>query len=169
MARFQPGQSGNPAGRGAKPGPRREQRRRRRVELAAIEQAREKLTARLDNVLRIVETHALRGDMYACSTWLNFAMPRPRPESPKVIIEGLDGDCETAAGAVMHALSRGDLSCEQAQVYMQILEARARLSFSASTVAKLAKLKELLRARGAHQLADNLSLPIIRQFAEHAS
>ena len=169
MARFEKGVSGNPKGRAVAAGPRREQRRRRRTELKAIEAARNKLTSRLDHVLEVVETYALSGDMIAAGHWLNFAMPRPRPESPRLEIPGLDADAETASAAVMAALSRGAISCEQGETLLRILEARARLSFSAQTVQKLARLKELLRARGAPQLADTLSLPIVRQFAEGAS
>ena len=169
MAKFQKGEVANPQGRGVAPGPRREQRRRRRVEKQAIEQAREKIAGKIIRVLDIVERCALAGDMHAAGHWLNFGMPRPRPESPRVMIEGLDGDAETASAAVMAALSRAEISVEQAQGYLQILEARARLSFSASTVAKLSKLRELFRARGMNGLAENLSLPVIRRELEGIS
>lgn len=166
MAKFQKGQVANPAGRGVKPGPRREQRRRARLEKKATEEARKRLSSRLDFVLDKVDQAIAQGDMHAASIWVYSALGRPRPESPRVAIPGLDQDCETAATAIMLALSRAEISAEHAETLFKILEARGRLSFSANTLSKLAKIKELLRARGAHALADNLSLPILRQQVE---
>lgn len=98
MSRFQPGQSGNPAGR--PPGSSNTLHQR----------LRDAVGARFDELVRSVLDAAISGDMAAAALILNRVVPTIRPmQEPQPF--ALAGDSMTAkAHAILDAVGRGELS-----------------------------------------------------------
>lgn len=112
MARYQPGQSGNPAGK--PPGIKN-----------ANTRARLGLAEHLPMVLKVLVQQAEAGDLTACKLILDKTMPSLRPQALPALLPGLgEGSPAERAESVMQSLASGQLSPDLA---VMILTALAKI------------------------------------------
>jgi hypothetical protein len=127
---FQPGQSGNPAGR--KPGV--PDRRTRMAKAFAGE---------YDGIVQAIINKAKDGDMTAASLYLSRVEPPLRPKAERVTFK-LDPAAPFAdqAGAVLLAVSQGDLDPDTAKMLIDCISAAASLRKFDAFEAELALMRE---------------------------
>ena len=127
MAKFQKGQSGNPAGR--PPGiPNPNTRLRQQI----AEHAPEIITAMV--------TAAKAGDTSAASLLLGRLLPPVRPESPGQAIDD-GGDLAARAESIVSATMNGSLSPTTASELMNVLAGQARIKELVELEQRLALLE----------------------------
>lgn len=114
MARFQPGQSGNPAGR-----PKGVPNPQARLRLAIAEHVPAIIT-------RMVEA-ARDGDVAAASLLLSRVLPPARAESQAVQIEGAGETLAERAEAIAVATLAGEVPTSTAADLMSVLTGQARI------------------------------------------
>lgn len=131
MSRFQPGQSGNPAGR-----PKGVPNPQARLRNAISEHVPGIIT-------RMVEA-ARDGDVAAASLLLSRVLPPVRPESQSVQIDGAGSTLAERAEAIAAATLAGEVSTSAAVDLMTVLQGQAR-------VKELAELEERIAALEANQ------------------
>lgn len=129
MSKFQPGKSGNPAGRpkGIKD---------RRVAL------REKLAPHADDLIETVIFCAKNADMQAMKIVMDRLIPPLKEEAIQVkipIIASAD-DCTQAQAAVLNAVAAGEILPSEGQVVSGLIEAQRR-AFETSDLAQ--QMREL--------------------------
>ena len=131
MARYQPGQSGNPAGK--PPGIKN-----------ANTRARLGLAEHLPMVLKVLVQQAEAGDLTACKLILDKTMPSLRPQALPALLPGLgEGTPAERGESVIQALADGRISPDLA---VMILTA-------------LAKVKEI-NANGESQIDSDFTITI---------
>lgn len=112
--KWQPGQSGNPAGR--KPGQ------------TLASKLRAAVGADFDAIVRALIQAAKTGDMQAASLLLARVVPAVRPIQEPIRLD-LPGDTLTEkAGAVLDAVARGDLAPTDAKALLDGLAAVAKIT-----------------------------------------
>jgi len=107
MAKFQPGQSGNPTGR--KPGSGRIQRFR-----AAIEKD-------VPDIIDAMVANAKSGDSSAASLLLSRVIPPVRPQVREVQLALPSDNPAAATQVVINALAVGDISVDTANQLMDVI------------------------------------------------
>ncbi|WP_295446494.1 DUF5681 domain-containing protein [uncultured Thiodictyon sp.] len=113
MARFQPGQSGNPAG--MKPGtPNR------------AAKLRDAIAKDLPEIVAALVEQAKAGDVQVARLLMDRALPALRPVAAPVAVP-LGNDLTQASGAVLAALSTGEIATDQASDLAAVLSALARV------------------------------------------
>lgn len=109
MARYQPGQSGNPAGKPA--GIKN-----------ANTRARHSLAEHLPMVFKVLVQQAEAGDLTACKLIMDKCLPNARPESLPRALPGLgEGTPQERGEAVIQALASGQLSPDLAVLILTAL------------------------------------------------
>lgn len=131
MARFQPGQSGNPAGR-----PKGIANPQARLRQAISEHVPAIIT-------RMVEA-ARGGDVSAASLLLSRVLPPARPESQTIQIEGAGATMAERAEAIAVATLAGEVPTSTAAELMAVLTGQARIK-------ELVELEERIAALEAKQ------------------
>lgn len=135
--KFQPGQSGNPAGRpvGAK---------------GRASVLRDSLDAEVPEILKAVVQQAKDGDIQAARLILERCLPPIRAVGPKVeapLEHFAEGDLKVRAEAVVTALGRGDISTDVAQSLMGALNVQAGILETSDLAERISKLEEALNVR----------------------
>ncbi len=123
MAKFKPGQSGNPRGR--PPG------------RSTAQGLRERLAERAGEVLAVVLDAALSGDLMAARLVLERVVPALRPQASPVELPALAaaGTLTERAGAILAAAGAGEIGPDVA----------AHLLAALGGVARIAEIDELMR------------------------
>ena len=131
MGKFQPGQSGNPAGK--KPGTVNRQ-------LAALREA-------ADKVLPLVVEKALAGDSDAQKLILDRALPRPKSMSPAEPFALPEGELLDQVRVVLRQVADGELSPTAAVEVVGMVATAAKVEEIDSLRAELNSLKRALEGR----------------------
>lgn len=125
MAKFQPGQSGNPKGR-----PKRTE---------TLTRLREQLSERAPAIIERMIQAALDGDSTAAKLILERCLPvlkaegRPLPEKVQLDPDG-----------ILEAVARGIVTLEQARDLMALLGERAKIAEAFETAERLERIERLL-------------------------
>jgi len=137
--RFQPGQSGNPAGRP------RGSRNRTSVLL-------EQLQGEGDKIIERVVKDALKGRAVALRLVVERLLPvkgsRDKAVALDIPASGRAGELVDAAAAVMESAAAGEITLPEAQQYMQLLESQRRLLETGELVERLEALERAVPAGG---------------------
>jgi hypothetical protein len=138
QGRFPPGSSGNPDGR-----PRGSRHRALRAldsigERGAIE------------ALRTVVRAAARGDIAAAKILLDRVWRAPNGRVVRIDLPTMTGssDLVAAAGAVVDAVATGELTPEEAQAVMAVLDGHRRAVETAELQQRVADLERGMKERG---------------------
>ena len=133
MAKFKPGQSGNPRGR--PPG------------RSTAQGLRERLAGRAGDVLDVVLYAALAGDLQAARLVLERVVPALRPQASPVELPALAaaGTLTEKATAILAAAGAGEVGPDTA----------AHLLAALGGVARIAEIDELTRRVAALEAADH--------------
>ena len=112
MAKFQPGQSGNPGGR-----PKKD-----------TAQLAEKLKTHGESVLQVVVDQALKGDLAACKLILDRLYPPIKPSSKPVQFEMIQDNSLSSSGrCVLNAVASGDLPPDTGIQMIQSIASLAKI------------------------------------------
>lgn len=136
--KYQPGQSGNPAGRS--PGSKN------RVTIL-----RESLNGAIPQILETLTQQAIAGDVSSARLLLERVVPPIRATGPSLEseIEGfVGGDLATRAELVIGAMGRGDVSVDMAQAMLGALNTQAAITETSDLSDRIAKLEALLNVNG---------------------
>lgn len=125
--KFQPGQSGNPAGR--KPGSGKVAKLRAHIEKAVPE------------ILDALVAQARNGDAAAAKLLLDRALPILKPE-PRTQAAA----APTAPAAILAAAAAGELPLEQAERLMALAVAQAKVAELVEVQDRLERIEIILRA-----------------------
>lgn len=137
--KWQPGQSGNPAGR--KPG-----EKSKRTLVA------EALNAGSEDVARKVIAEALQGDMTAAKLVLERVHPPLRNEGPRVQFEyDRTAPLVEQAQQVFAAMAKGECDVDTGKILIECLTAHARLKEVDDLAARISQLEEAALAGAATQ------------------
>ncbi|MCC4115335.1 DUF5681 domain-containing protein [Aromatoleum toluclasticum] len=129
MAKFKPGQSGNPAGRP------------RGTKVKSTE-LRELLQAKAPELVAKVAEMALDGDATALRMCLDRILPPLRPsDGPSPEFDLGDGNLGEQAQRVTSGLAEGQLTAEQANALMSLLAGQARILETAELERRIAALE----------------------------
>ena len=129
MARFQPGQSGNP--RGPKPGSGPVQKLRKAIEQDAPE------------ILAAMVTAAKGGDTAAAKLLLDRIVPPIKPETRQPAAPG-----PTDPGEILQAAAEGRLTFEQAERLMSLAVERAKVAELVEIQERLRRIEGMLKSPG---------------------
>ncbi len=127
MAKFKPGQSGNPAGR-----PRGD---------VTQHKLRAALGADLEQIIAVVRDRAMAGDMGAVRLILDRTIGPIRATDPPVTLP-LTGTPGEDARTIAQATGRGEISPGTAQQLMGAIASQARVLETAELLARIEKLEE---------------------------
>ena len=119
--RWQPGRSGNPAGR--KPG------------TGSIQQLRVQIEFLIPEIIQKLATKAREGDIGAARLLLERVVPALKPVEAPQTLQIAKGDLSTQAKSIVALASAGEVSLAQA----------SQLLWALSAVAKLIEVDELLK------------------------
>ena len=135
---FQPGKSGNPAGR-----PKGIKDRRSAL--------REKLLPHADQLIEMVTTFAKSGDMQAMKIVMDRIIPPLREEAIHVTIPKIASadDCTRAQAAVVNAVAAGELMPGEGQVMSGLIEAQRRAYETSELSKRLQAIEDALNNPGA--------------------
>jgi hypothetical protein len=125
--KFQPGQSGNPAGR--PPG----------IE-SQVSKWRKDIAARVPKIIDSLATLAEQGDAQAARLLFERAIPPLRATDLAAPVE-LPTDMAAAATAVLSALAAGDVTPDQASGIASVLASLAKVHETAALEARIAALE----------------------------
>jgi hypothetical protein len=134
MARFKPGQSGNPAGR-----PRGSPNK--------ATQLRELIRADMPEIIAALVTKAKDGDAQSASVLLSRVLPPLRPISEGQTIQAAGETLADRAEAVAAAALTGDLSPSTAGELMSVLAAQSRVIEISELAARLERIEAALKAQ----------------------
>lgn len=118
MAKFRPGESGNPRGR-----PRGR---------TLADELRKTVTPRFREVVGVIVDRALDGDMAAASLLLSRLVPPLRPVAEPIQFEA-GGNLITKAEAIIDALADGALTPDEAKATLESIHLAARIEESTKT------------------------------------
>ncbi len=129
MAKFKPGQSGNPAGRprGTKD-TRTELRELLRPHAPAL-------------VAKVVALALDEGDVAAPRICVERLIPALKPQSEPVSLPGMRGTLSERGNTVLGAMARGRLSPDEAATVLQALAAQARIREFDDLASRIAELE----------------------------
>jgi hypothetical protein len=132
MAKFKPGQSGNPRGRpkGCS---------------NASRVLREKIHAELPAIIKTLVELAQGGDTQAASVLLARALPPLRPVSEATELSGAGATLADRAEAVAAATLAGNLAPSTASELMGMLAGHARIVETSELAARLERIEEALK------------------------
>lgn len=137
MAKFQPGQSGNPSGKtkGAKD---------KRTAL------REMLQPHAKALMDVAVGMAKQGDTAALKLCLDRLMPPIREERIHVTVPKITGpdDCTTAQAAVLNAVACGEMLPSEGAVLSGLIDAQRRAYETSDHTKRLLALEEQLKLKG---------------------
>jgi hypothetical protein len=119
--RWQPGRSGNPAGR--KPG------------TGSVQQLRAQIELLIPEIIQVLAAKARDGDIGAARLLLERVIPALKPLEAPQALQVDEGDLSTQAKSVIALAASGDVSIGQA----------SQLVTALGTVAKLIEVDELLK------------------------
>jgi hypothetical protein len=122
--KFQPGQSGNPAGR--------------RVGTGKVAKLRAMID--VEAILAALQAQALAGDVAASRTLLAHAIPALKPIDAAVKVT-LSGSLAESGQSVMAGLSKGALTPDQGQAVMASLASLARLVETSELIERIEALE----------------------------
>ena len=126
---FQPGQSGNPAGK-----PKGVKHRTTKI--------REEILANAPGLLDSLLEQAMAGDVAAAKLLLERCLPPLRGVDEPVLVPGLEGSLSEQGQAVVSAAAQGRLTPSQAATLMTALGGQARLVELDELVKRIEKLEE---------------------------
>jgi hypothetical protein len=133
MAKFEPGQSGNSAGR-----PKGS--RDRRTEL------RQLLQPHAADLIETVVAKALAGDMAAMRLCLDRICPTLKPQSEPIQTDIAGGTLTEQAAAIFEAVTSGEISTDDAATLAGILANTARVQEADGKLRQIEEIKKLLTA-----------------------
>ena len=133
MARFQKGQSGNPAGR--TPGTRN-----------TATQLRQMIADDLPEILGVLRTAALQGDVQAASLLIGRVLPPLRAESASVEVTSNGNALAQRAEAIVASVLAGDIPGDVASTFMSTLVAQARVLETDELLLRIDRLETALNA-----------------------
>lgn len=133
MAKFEPGQSGNSAGR-----PKGSKDRRT--------QLRELLQPHAEALIEKAVNMALAGDTTALKLCLDRIVPALKPQSEPVTLDLPTGSLTEQAEAIFRAVADGVLPADDGAALIAMLHNQARLRDEDETHANIKKIKERLEA-----------------------
>lgn len=133
MARFQKGQSGNPAGRA--PGTRN-----------TSTQLRQMIVDDLPEILGVLRTAALQGDVPAASLLLGRVLPPLRAESATVEVISNGSTLSQRAEAIVASVLSGEIPGDIASSLMSALVAQARVLETDELLLRIERLETALNA-----------------------
>ena len=119
--RWQPGRSGNPAGR--KPG------------TGSVQQLRAQIELLIPEIIQVLAMKAREGDIGAARLLVERVVPALKPLETPQALQIAEGDLSTQAKSVVALAASGDVSIGQA----------SQLVTALGTVAKLIEVDELVR------------------------
>jgi len=134
MARFKPGQSGNPAGR-PKGSPNK------------ATQLRELIRVELPEILKVLVDKAKDGDSQSAAVLLSRVLPPLRPVSEGQTIQAAGETLADRAEAVAAAALTGDLAPSTAGELMAVLAGQARIAEISELAARLERIEATLKAQ----------------------
>ena len=129
---FQPGQSGNPAGR--RPG------------TGKIAKLRKSIEGDIPGIVQAMVAAAKSGDTAAAKLLLDRAIPALKPMDTPVILP-MDGTLAEAGAAILEAVGAGQITPDQAGKLLQGLGALARVEEVAELKDRMAALERVLQQR----------------------
>lgn len=137
MAKFQPGQSGNPAG---KPKGTKDSR-------TAL---REMLKPHTKDLVDVVVSFAKSGDMAAMRIVMERLMPPVKEEPIRVDLPEIAGidDCGKAQAALVNAAAAGKLLPSEARLMCELIDAQRRAFETNDVARRLEAIEEALRRTG---------------------
>ena len=136
---FQPGQSGNPAGR---------PRKKSKGEMLGAELTDDDLKA----IFKKVVDAAKGGDLQAVRTVLDRVWAPLRAVDPPAYLEPLSGTLTAQGHAILAAMTEGDLSPGQAAQLLGALASQAKLVETDDFAKRLEAIEKRLGANGRAQL-----------------
>ena len=119
--RWQPGHSGNPAGR--KPG------------TGSVQQLRAQIELLIPEIIQVLAMKAREGDVGAARLLLERVVPALKPVEAPQALQIAEGDLSSQAKSIVALAASGDVSIGQA----------SQLVMALGTVAKLIEVDELLK------------------------
>jgi len=129
MAKFKPGESGNPNGR-----PKGK---------SAGAMVRTEIEARRQDVLNVVIDAAINGDMQACKMLLDRIAPTLRPVAASVELEiGNDMSLSEQAAQVAQAAFNGNIAPDTANTLMSVLSSRAKIIETSELISRIEALEQ---------------------------
>lgn len=138
MAKFQKGQSGNPAGkpRGAKD---------KRTAL------RELLRPHAEELVTRVVELAKMGDMSAMRICIDRIMPPVKEDPIQVALPKISGpeDCTRAQAAVLNAVTAGDMLPSEGQALASLIDSQRRAYETTELTRRLEEIEAHLKMKGA--------------------
>lgn len=129
MAKFQKGQSGNPAGR-----PKQESAR-----------IREQLNKHSNEIVEVLLDKVRDGDSAALKMALDRISPTLKPTSQKVQIEANSGNLQDMSAAVMQAIINGTYSTDTLKHITSAIATLARVEEVTALKEKLESMEKLLK------------------------
>jgi hypothetical protein len=147
---FEPGQSGNPAGRpvGVKD---------RRTEL------RDLLQPHAAALIKKAVDLALKGDTTALRLCLDRLCPPLKPQAEAVVID-ISGTPSEQAGQVVASAASGDITPDAAAAIMELLTAQVRIEDMTAVKADIEEIKALLKANKLNEENDRWRQSQLQQF-----
>lgn len=128
MARFKPGESGNPRGR--EPGSKNK--------ATAL---RESIAAHIPEILDALVEQARQGDTAAAKLLLDRALPALRPTDQPVTLPLAGADLASDGRAVVSAVGDGEVTPDQAKSLLSGLGALARVIETAELLERIERLE----------------------------
>jgi hypothetical protein len=132
MPKFQPGQSGNPAGR--RPG------------TGKIAQLRKTIERDVPEILQAMTKAAKDGDTTAARLLLERTVPALRPADTPVKV-AVGGSLTEAGESILQAVGAGEITPDQAGKLLQGLGAQARVEEIVDMKTRLEAVERVLRSR----------------------
>ncbi|MBK1720501.1 DUF5681 domain-containing protein [Thiocystis violacea] len=128
MAKFQPGQSGNP--RGPRPGS------------GPVQKLRKAIEKDLPDIIQAMSEAAKQGDPSAARLLMDKVLPNIKPETRPLPVMGTAVEPQ----AIVDALTAGVLTSEQAREVMALLADRAKISEAVENAERLARIEAMLKS-----------------------
>lgn len=128
MARYQPGESGNPAG---KP----------KGAVSKMTRLRQSIEKDLPAIIQAVTEQAKAGDMTACKLLMDRVMPALRPTDQPVTLPLAGADLGADGRAVIAATGKGDITPDQSKALLSGLGTLARVVETDELLKRIEKLE----------------------------
>lgn len=144
MAKFQPGQSGNPAGR-----------KKGSTNASRAADLRDALLSRAPAILNNLIQRAVNGDTAAAKVLLDRVIPPLKATEPPIRIEIKKGwSLAKQAEVIQRAAYDGEISVPQSQALMANLIDQAKIIESSGFIERVSKLETLEKLLQKHELTN---------------